>query len=354
MYSTKIFCLRKFGGFAENNSMNTPISPALRRRALLGLATTALLPAAAFAQAAPAPAAWPDRPLRIVIPVAPGGSLDILGRIVARQLTGSLGQPVVAENHPGAGSNLAFELVARSRPDGHTLVVGSDPLTINPALYRRIGFDPVRDFAPVAELVRAAQVLVVRNTLPATDVAGFLRLARQAEGAMTLASQGNGSIGHLAGALLSSQTGIGFTHVPYRGGGPAVVDVVAGHVDSLLVTLPAAIEHIRGGRLRALAVSSASRSAALPAVPTLAESGLPGFDVVTWQGILAPAGTPEPIIRRLNAALLEALRRPEVAEGLTAQGFEVTGTSPEAFAVLVREEATRWPPIVRAAGASLD
>ena len=338
--------------------MNTSNSqPAATRRRLLAFlaAGTLARPAAArpaFAQDANAP--FPDRPVRMIIPVAPGGSLDILGRTFARQLTPVLGQPVVAENHPGAGSNLAFELVARARPDGHTLLVGSDPLTINPSLYRRVGFDPVRDFAPIVELVRAPQVLVVHPTHPATDLAGFLRAARAAEGRMTMASQGNGSIGHLTGAVLARRAEVSFTHVPYRGGGPAVVDVVAGHVETLLVTLPAAIEHIRGGRLKALAVSSATRSGALPEVPTIAESGFPGFAIVTWQGILATAGTPEPVIARLHAALIEALRRPEVADALRGQGFEVTGTNPEAFAELIRDEAGRWPGVVRLAGAVLD
>jgi tripartite-type tricarboxylate transporter receptor subunit TctC len=334
------------------------MSAALSRRRLL-LAASAALPAAllggtAAAAAPEAPAGWPDRAVRVVIPVAPGGSLDILGRVLARQLTPALGQPVVAENHPGAGSNLAFELVARARPDGLTLLVGSDPLTINPSLYRRIGFDPVRDFAPIVEAVRAPQVLVVRNSLPATDVETFLRLSREAEGQMTMASQGNGSIGHLTAQMLAGRTGLAWTHVPYRGGGPAVLDVVAGHIDALLVTLPAAIEHIRGGRIRALAVSSAARSPALPDVPALAERGLPGFDVVTWQGLLAPAGTHPGIIARVNAAVREALKRPEVASQLAAQGFTVTGSTPEDFSELVREEAERWPPIVRASGAQLD
>jgi tripartite-type tricarboxylate transporter receptor subunit TctC len=343
--------LQGFGAHAEKISMNalqTP-APATSRRSLLTLLGAAALPGPALAQGA-----WPDRPVRIVIPVAPGGSLDILGRTFARAITPALGQPVVAENHPGAGSNLAFELVARARPDGHILLVGSDPLTINPSLYRRIGFDPVRDFAPIVELVRAPQVLVVHPRHAANDLAGFIQAAREAGGAMTMASQGNGSIGHLAGAVLTQRTGVRFTHVPYRGGGPAVIDVVAGHVEALLVTLPAAIEHIRGGRLKALAVTSATRNPALPDVPTVAEQGFPDFDVVTWQGILAPSGTPEPIIRRLNAALLTALRTPEVGEGLANQGFELRGGTPEAFATLVREEAARWPAIVQLAGATLD
>jgi tripartite-type tricarboxylate transporter receptor subunit TctC len=331
--------------------MNTiiPRAPAVSRRSLLGL-----FGAAALAPSAQAQANWPDRPLRVVIPVAPGGSLDILGRVFARAISPALGQPVVAENHPGAGSNLAFELVARARPDGLTLLVGSDPLTINPSLYRRVGYDPVRDFAPVIELVRAPQVLVVHPSNPATDLASFLDQAKRAGGTMSMGSQGNGSIGHLAGAVLTQRTGATFTHVPYRGGGPAVVDVVAGHLDALLVTLPAAIEHIRGGRLKALAVSGITRSPALPSVPTIAEQGFPGFDVVTWQGILVPAGTPEPVVARLNAVLTEALRRPEVAESLVHQGFELRGGTPQAFATLIREESARWTGIVRLANASVD
>jgi tripartite-type tricarboxylate transporter receptor subunit TctC len=345
--------LQHIGRRAEKISMNIPDLPLapLRRRSLLGLLGTAALPLPALAQAQ---SAWPDRPVRIVIPVAPGGSLDILGRTFARAITPALGQPVVAENHPGAGSNLAFELVARARPDGLTLLVGSDPLAINPSLYRRIGFDPVRDFAPIIELVRAPQVLVVHPRHRATDLATFIQAAREEAGAMTMASQGNGSIGHLAGAVLTQRTGVRFTHVPYRGGGPAVIDVVAGHVEALLVTLPAAIEHIRGGRLKALAVTSAARNAALPDVPTVAEQGFPGFDVVTWQGILVPAGTPEPVIGRLNATLLAALRTPEISEGLVRQGFELRGGTPQAFAALVRAEAARWPAIVQLAGATLD
>jgi tripartite-type tricarboxylate transporter receptor subunit TctC len=334
----------------EKTFMNTTSSPrlALSRRSLLVLGAAAL-PLPLRAQAA-----WPERSIRIVIPVAPGGSLDILGRTFARAITPALGQPVVAENHAGAGSNLAFEMVARARPDGHTLLVGSDPLTINPSLYRRVGYDPVRDFAPVVELVRAPQVLVVNPAHPASDLASFLRLAQQAGGATTMGSQGNGSIGHLAGAVLTQRTGISFTHVPYRGGRPAVLDVVGGHLDALLVTLPAAIEHIRAGRLKALAMTSLSRNQALPAVPTMAEQGLEGFEVVTWQGILAPAGTPTPIIDRLNAVLLAALRTPEVGESLARQGFDLRGGTPDAFAHLISTESARWPGIVRLAGATLD
>ncbi|MBR0653975.1 tripartite tricarboxylate transporter substrate binding protein [Plastoroseomonas arctica] len=328
------------------------------RRALLGALPLAALASRAGAQAAAqagvlagaARTEWaPDRAVRIIIPVAPGGSLDILGRTIARALSPALGQPVVAENHAGAGSNLAFELTARARPDGLTLLVGSDPLTINPGLYPRVGYDPVRDFAPIIEMVRAPQVLVVNPASPVRDLAGFVAAARGAEGAMTVASQGNGSIGHLAGALFARERGIAFTHVPYRGGGPAVLDVVAGHVDALFVTLPAAIEHIRGGRLRALAVTSAEPSPALPDVPSIEN-----LDVVTWQGLLAPAGTPGPIIARIAEETGRALRDPALRETLTSQGFAVTGTGPEAFAAHIRSEAERWPTLVRAVGARVE
>ncbi|MFC7738053.1 tripartite tricarboxylate transporter substrate binding protein [Roseomonas sp. GCM10028921] len=335
------------------------------RRRLLALAAALPAPLAlgaapavarpAFAQGeAPAPGIWPDRSLRVIVPVAPGGSLDILGRTAAKALTGPLGQPVVVENHTGAGSNIAFDLVARAKPDGLTLLVGSDPLTINPALYAKIGFDPVRDFAPIVELVRAPQVLVVRNALEAKDLREYRRLALEAGGTTTLASQGNGSIGHLGGILLGQALGIGTTHVPYRGGGPAVMDLVAGHIDSLLVTLPAAIEFIREGRIRALAVTGTARSPALPNVPTVAELGHPGFEVVTWQGLLAPAGTPEPILTRLHAETRTAMAKPEVADNLRAQGFEMATGNREEFAALIRAESARWPAIVKASGARVD
>ena len=321
----------------------------LLRSTLLGAA--GLMSRAAAAQ----PMAWaPDRPVRIVIPVAPGGSLDILGRLLARHLSPRLGQPVVAENHPGAGSNLAFDLVARARPDGLTLLVGSDPLAINPSLYPRIGFDPVRDFAPIIEAVRAPQVLVVNPRSPVTNLATFVDWAKEQEGRLTVASQGNGSIGHLAGALFALQADLRFTHAPYRGGGPAVVDLVAGHVEALFVTLPAAIEHIRGGRLRALAVTGADRSAAIPDVPTVAEALLPGFDVVTWQGILAPAGTPQPAIQRLATEFTAILALSAVSADLAGQGFTVTAHGPDRFAALVRSEAERWPALVRRTDARLE
>jgi len=297
---------------------------------------------------------WPSKPIRIVIPVAPGGSLDILGRLLARGLQARLHHSVVAENVAGAGSNLAFEQVARARPDGHTFLVGSDPLAINPALYPRVNFDPARDFEGVVLAVRSPQVLVVRNALPVTDVARFVAFAREREGALTVASQGNGSIGHLAGELFAAGTQIRFTHVPYRGGGPAVADLVGGHIDALFVTLPAAIEQIRGGQIRALAVTGATRNPALPEIPTVSETVLPGFDVVTWQGLVAPAGTPRAVKLRIATETQAILAEPEFQARLIQQGFEPVGQGPDGFTALIRAEAERWPAIVARVGAKVE
>jgi tripartite-type tricarboxylate transporter receptor subunit TctC len=325
-----------------------PAAPApARRRALLAGGLAALAVPGALAQQP-----WPSRPVRIVVPVAPGGSVDALARILARHLSEALGQAFVVESHAGAGGNIAFEMVASARPDGHTLLAGWDSVAINPALYRSVPYDPLRSFAPVVQTVRAAQVLVVRNGLPARSLDEFLDLARRRN--LTLGTPGNGSIGHLAAELIRSRTGVGWTHVPYRGGGPASADLLAGHIDALSLTLAAVVQHVRGGRMRAIAVSTAARAPALPEVPTVAESGLPGYDVVSWQGLLAPAGTDPEIVARLNAAANRVLALAEVAQQLNGQGLEPVGGGPEVLAALLRADVVRWPAIVQAAGARLD
>ncbi len=295
---------------------------------------------------------WPDRAIRLLVPVAPGGSVDPLARLIARHLGEVLGHPVVVENQAGAGGNLAFEAVARARPDGHTLLAGWDSLAINPAIYPRVGFDPLRDFAPNIQTVRTAQVLVVRPNLPAATLADFTALTRRSP--ISLGSPGNGSIGHLAAEMLKTRSGAEWTHVPYRGGGPAIQDLIAGHLDAVSLTLPAVTEHVRGGRLRALAVTTATRAPSLPDVPTFIESGLEGLEVVSWQGLLAPAGTDPAIIARLNAEVRRILSQPEVAAQLAAQGFGVVAGTPEALAARLAADVPRWPGVVRAAGARLD
>ncbi|WP_307137530.1 tripartite tricarboxylate transporter substrate binding protein [Pseudoroseomonas cervicalis] len=325
------------------------------RRRLLGagaaLAALALLAPRGRALAQQG-AGWPERPLRLIVPVAPGGSLDPLARLLARHLQARLGQTVVVENHAGAGGNIAFELVARARPDGHTLLVGWDSLAINPAIYPRPGYDPLRDFAPILQTVSTAQLLVVRPGLAAATLEEFVALSRRS--ALTLGSPGNGSIGHLAAELLKSRTGAEWAHAPYRGGGPALQDLIAGHIDAVFLTLPAATGHVRDGRLRPLLVTTAARARALPAVPTAIESGLPGFEIVSWQGLLAPAGTDPAIIDRLNAEVTRLLGLAEIAAPLLEQGFEPSPGTPQALAARLAADVARWPEIVRLAGARLD
>lgn len=296
--------------------------------------------------------AWPARAIRLIVPVAPGGSLDPLARLIAQRLQASLGQPVVVENHAGAGGNIAFELVARARPDGHTLLVGWDSLAINPAIFPKVGYDPLRDFAPILQTVSTAQLLVVHPDLPVQDLAGFVALSRQRP--LTLGSPGNGSIGHLAAELLKARSGAEWAHAPYRGGGPALQDLIAGHIQAVFLTLPAATSHIRAGRLKPLLVTTPGRSSALPEVPTAIESGLAGFEVLSWQGLLAPAGTEAAIIDRLNAEVTRILTLPEVAAPLIDQGFEPVPGTPAALAARLAADVPRWPEVVRLAGARLD
>ncbi len=288
----------------------------------------------------------------MIVPVAPGGSVDALARILGRHMGEALGQPFIVESHAGAGGNIAFELVSNARPDGHTLLAGWDSLAINPALYPAVPYDPLRSFAPVVQTVRAAQVLAVRRDLPAATLAEFVALTKRQP--VNLGTPGNGSIGHLAAELIRVRTGAAWTHVPYRGGGPASADLLAGHIDALSLTLAAVVQHLRGGRMRAIAVSTAARAAALPDVPTVAESGLPGYDVVSWQGLLAPAGTAPAVLERLNREANRALALPEVAQQLATQALEPVGGGTEVLAALLRADVARWPEVVRLAGVRLD
>lgn len=296
---------------------------------------------------------WPSKPIRIVVPVSPGGSIDLLARTIAKEVSPELAQPVVVENVAGAGGNIAFGQVARATPDGYTLLMGWDSLLINPALYPTVPYQ-VAQFAPVTLAITSPQVLVVGSRLKAATLGELLDAARKAEGAVTLANAGNGSPGHLAATLLEQQARVRFTHVPYKGGGPAVADLVAGHVDALMVTLPAALQHIRAGRLKALAVSSASRSSAIPDVPTVAQAGLSGYEVDSWQGLLAPSATPGGVIDRLNEVVVAALRKPEIRQQLVEQGYEVVGSTPGVLGEQLRVLTPRWAQIVSDSGAKPD
>lgn len=317
----------------------------MRRRGVLALPLLAS-PSIAKGQV------WPDRFIKVIVPVPPGGSVDTLARVLSRPLGDALDQPVVIENRTGAGGNIAFEMVANSPPDGHTILAAWDPIAINPALYSEVAYDPLRDFEPIIQTVRAPQLLVVRPDLPADNLARFLNLAKEQD--LMVGSPGNGSVGHLAAELLRSRSGGRWTHVPYRGGGPAMTDLLAGTIDALCLTLPAAAEHVRAGRMRPLAVTSASRARALPEVPTVAEAGFPEFEVISWQGWLAPAGTPAFIPQRLNAEINEILGTTDVAHYLERHGFERVGGDASVLARTLATDVARWPALARAAGARVE
>ena len=322
----------------------------MRRRQLFGLTTAAW----AVAVALPAPGraqAWrPSRPIRLIVPVSAGGSQDAVARILARPLTELLGQAVVVENLPGAAGNLGFQTVARARPDGYTLLAGSDGLSINKTLFPRLGFDPVEGFAAVSWVVRVPQLMAVRaDRYPAER--GFAALCEEAaeREPPAIGTTGVGSLAHLLGELVQEAAGIRWIHVPYRGGAPAVNDLLAGTTDAILVNIGAAAGLVRAGSLRGLFVSSARRSQALPEVPTMAEIGLTQQSVVGWHGIVAPAGTDPAICESLDAAVQQVLARPDIAERLSALGLEPVAEPPQHLAETIRADAERWAAVIRRA-----
>ncbi|WP_454690416.1 tripartite tricarboxylate transporter substrate-binding protein [Achromobacter aloeverae] len=326
-----------------------------RRRLLQGIALAAL---PAWAGAASAPAAkYPSATVRILVPTAAGGSLDTLARLLAGRLEQDFGQSFVVENKPGANGNLAFETATRATPDGLTLLLASDAITINPFLYRQVHYDPVGGYAPVSLVCTAAQVLVVHPGLGVGTLAGFTELARRraAEGRpLNIASPGAGSAGHLAGVLYQQRAHVSWTHVPYKGGGPAVADLLGGHVDGLFVTLASAVPQIQAKALVALAVTTPARSVALPAVPTVAEAALPGFDVTNWEGLFAPPGTPAAIVDALQHSVAAGVADAAVRERLLGLGFEPVAGGPRALAALVRDNTGKWSKVIEQANIHLE
>lgn len=290
----------------------------------------------------------------MVVPAAAGGTVDILARVLAPKLSAGLGQPVIVENRPGAGTNIGMEAVAKSAPDGHTALVGGVPVATNKVLYRKLDFDPVADLAPVSRLVTSANVLVVNPSLPVHSVRELIEYARSRPGELHFGSPSTGSTPHLAGELFNTLAGVKTVHVPYKGAAPALTDLVAGRLQLSFDNIPPALPHIRAGRLRALAVTSPRRSPLLPDLPTVTEAGLAKFEVTAWFGLLVPAGTPAEAIDRLHSEAAKALDDPAVRERLTALGFEVGASTPQEFAAFIREEAGRWTPIIRASGARAD
>ena len=298
---------------------------------------------------------YPAKPIHLIVPFPPGGGNDTVARAIAQQIGPDLGQPVVVDNRPGAGGSVGAELAAKSAPDGYTLfLAGVGSHAVNPNLHSKLPYDAVKDFAPITLVASAPSVLVVNPSVPARSIAEFRAYARANPGKLNYASNGNGSAAQLAAAMYESMAGVRMVHVPYKGIAPAMTDLMSGEVQLMFGTVVALVPHIQAGKLRALAVTSRKRSALLPDVPTIAESGLPDYQAGSWYGILAPAGTPREVIERLHGAIIKAIRQPEVAKRLAAEGAEVIGSTPEEFGAHIRSEIARVGAVVRAAGIRIE
>lgn len=317
------------------------------------LAAFALTLGSALVAGAPALAAkpYPDRPVTLVVGYAAGGATDIVARLMAKSLSEALGQTFVVENKTGANSNIGAEIVSRATPDGYTLYVGSIANTINRSLYSQLNYDFIKDFKPVGLVATIPNILVVNPKVPVKTVQEYIAYARAHPGKLTCASSGSGSSIHLSCELFKMETGTDILHVPYRGSGPAVADLLGGQVDSMFDNLPSSLPHVQAGKLRAIGVTSPQRLPATPDVPTLAESGLPGFDVESWFGLVAPAGTPQPVIARLNEALNQALASPALQASYSQAGFyaPTTPNTPETFAKKIDSEIDKWAAVVKRA-----
>jgi tripartite-type tricarboxylate transporter receptor subunit TctC len=323
----------------------------MHRRMILGALLVGLIAPVATVQAQQ----WPSKPIKWVVPFAPGGTTDILARTVGEKLSTALGQPVVVENRPGAGGGVGADYVAKSAPDGYTIVGGTiSTHAINASLYKSLPYDPVRDFAPITLIARLPNLLVVNPGVPAKNVAELVALLKANPGRYTFASSGNGTSQHLSGELFKSIAGVEMQHVPYKGSPPALQDVVAGQVTMTFDNITTAWPLAKAGNLRPLAVTTAQRSAVAPDVPTMQEAGLAGYEVGSWQGVFAPAGTPPEIVRRLNAEIVRILRLPEVRDKLIGLGAEPVGNSPDEFAAMVKSEVAKWADVVKRSGARVD
>jgi tripartite-type tricarboxylate transporter receptor subunit TctC len=334
------------------SSIHAPLFLEPNMRRFRWIVAAALL--AAFAPFAGAQG-WPSKPIRYIVPFAPGGTTDILGRTIAEKLSTVLGQPVIVENKPGAGGGVGAELVAKSPPDGYTIMGGTiSTHAINASLYKSLGYDPVRDFVPITLIARVPNMLVINPTLPARDVKELIALLKANPGKYSFASSGNGTSQHLSGELFKTMTGVDMQHIPYKGSPPALADVVGGQVAMTFDNITTALPLAKSGKLRALAVTTASRSAVAPDVPTLAEAGLSGYEVGSWQGVFAPAGVPPEIVSRLNTEIVKIINLPEVREKLVALGADPAPNSSAEFAALVRSEVAKWSDVVKKSGAKID
>jgi tripartite-type tricarboxylate transporter receptor subunit TctC len=322
------------------------------RREMLALVTALACGTALPLQAQTAD--WPNKPIRLVVGYAAGGATDVIARIVGPKLGEQLGQSIVIDNRAGANSNLGAELVARSPADGYTLYVFTIANTINASLYDKLGYDPLKDFEPIGLMAKIPNILVVNEKLPVKSVADYVQFAKDSPNGITFASSGSGSSIHLSGEMFKMTAKLNMLHVPYRGSAPAINDLLGGQVQSMFDNTPSALPHVRGGKLRAIAITSAQRSPLLPDVPTLAESGFPGFDVQSWFGLAAPAGTPRPVVNRINAELSKVLASPDVRERLVNLAATPSPGTPEAFRSFAAAEVKRWRDVVKLSGAKAE
>ena len=326
-------------------------------RRLIGLARLLFFALALTLACAGASAqSYPTKPIRLVVPYPPGGPLDIIARAIGQKLTEAWHQPVVGDNRAGAGGNIGADLVAKSPADGSTLLMGAVAThAINPALYSKIPYDAIKDFAPVALVAQVPNILVVNPAVPAKSVRELIALARAKPGYLNFGSGSTGSTGHLAGELFNTMAGVQMVHIPYKGAAPAMADLLAGQVQLMFDNLANALPNVKAGRLRALAVTTLARSPAMPDLPTIAESGLPGFDLTTWFGLMVPAGTPPEIVARLNAEIVRALNAKDMRERLQKMGAEpLANNTPEHFAAFIRTEAAKYAKVVKDSGAKVD
>lgn len=329
-------------------------SLSLPRRALLALVATLACGAAMPLQAQPNASGWPAKPVKLVVGYAAGGATDVIARLVAVKLGDQLGQPMVVDNRAGANSNVGAEAVARAPADGYTLYVYTIANTINATLYPKLGYDPVKDFEPIGMIAKIPNILVVNPKLPIKNLADYVRYAKDSKDGITFASSGSGSSIHLSGEMFKMQSKLKMLHVPYRGSAPAVTDLLGGQVDSMFDNTPSALPHVQAGKLRAVAITSAQRSSLLPDVPTLAESGYTGFDVQSWFGLAAPAGTPRAVIEQVNAALNKVLAQPEVRTRLQELAATPDGGTPDKMRQFAAAEIKRWREVVKESGASAE
>jgi tripartite-type tricarboxylate transporter receptor subunit TctC len=299
---------------------------------------------------------WPNKPIRLILAYAAGGAMDLSGRVIAPILQEQLGQPVVVENRVGGAGNIGAEAVAKSAPDGYTILFYADAYTIAPSLFARLPFDPVKDFIPITQMISGAHILVAHPSVPAATLPELIEYVKKNPGTLAYGSPGNGTPQHLAAELFKTIAGnLQITHVPYKGGGQAIGDVVGGQIQLASLGLPPTVSHIKAGKLKAYAVTSKVRQRLLPDVPTFQEAGVPGFETVQWWGPAVPAGTPAPIVKRLYDEFGKALRNPALVERLNAAGLEITpSASPEAFSAFLKAEIDRWAPVVKSTGAKVD